>query len=113
MIPYAMLPNDGDVKEQKQKGGLDVDDGPAGNAEAWPVHSDATTIPLSLFLVFLQVCTYISTYQADKPRRMGYWQATLAKVGLAQPAGPKITAHDRAVLESVPCAHLIHVDGAD
>jgi hypothetical protein len=29
---------------------------------------------------------------------MGYWQDTLAKVGLAQ-AGPKITAQDRAILE--------------
>jgi hypothetical protein len=29
---------------------------------------------------------------------MGYWQDSLAKVGLAQ-AGPKITAQDRAILE--------------
>jgi hypothetical protein len=31
---------------------------------------------------------------------MGYWQAALVKVGMAQP-GPKITAHDRAILEYV------------
>lgn len=29
---------------------------------------------------------------------MGYWQAALVKVGMAQP-GPKITSHDRAILE--------------
>ncbi|RSH91019.1 Vacuolar protein sorting-associated protein 20 [Saitozyma podzolica] len=29
---------------------------------------------------------------------MGYWQAALVKVGMAQP-GPKITAHDRAILD--------------
>lgn len=29
---------------------------------------------------------------------MGVWQAALVKMGMAQP-GPKITAHDRAVLE--------------
>jgi len=35
---------------------------------------------------------------SDKQRAMGLWSDTLVKVGLAQP-GPKITPHDRAVLE--------------
>ena len=34
---------------------------------------------------------------------MGYWQAALVKVGVAQP-GPRITSHDRAILEYVSFA---------
>lgn len=39
---------------------------------------------------------------------MGYWQAALVKMGVAQP-GPKITSHDRAVLECVICAHNFYL----
>lgn len=43
---------------------------------------------------------FIVTVQSRQYSSMGYWQAALVKVGMAQP-GPKITAHDRAILEYV------------
>jgi hypothetical protein len=44
--------------------------------------------------------SFIVTVQSRQYSSMGYWQAALVKVGMAQP-GPKITAHDRAILEYV------------
>jgi len=40
----------------------------------------------------------IPQFKEEAPLAMGYWQAALVKMGVAQP-GPKITSHDRAVLE--------------
>ena len=68
---------------------FEVMDGQAGEEaeNAGPDVDDYDALYLYLYPTFIQ-----------HNNQMGIWSDTLVKVGLAQ-AGPKITPHDRAVLE--------------